>query len=245
MQCDGYVRHVTTKQVSTRPLRKIAPADTIPRIPSSSPFESDLELRYFRIFCDHFASDIASPFTPTLWKQLIPQASELEPFLRDAMVAIGALSQSRVNFKPPASEGGIVTVRGTQLTEGHYYALKKYDKALHGLRTSTERGQLNLRHGLFACILIFCIETIQGRQGAACVFVKGGLSLYQKWRAEQFKHASLQTRFLLDDEMGKAFLSLDLQLLFFLDDRPLEVQEQLRTYALSPPYSLQGELRGS
>jgi hypothetical protein len=45
-------------------------------------YGSELELHYFRIFCDNFAPAIAGPFASTLWKQLIPQASELEPFLQ-------------------------------------------------------------------------------------------------------------------------------------------------------------------
>lgn len=187
-------------------------------------YGSEQEIRYFRIFCDSFAPAIAGPFAPTLWKQLIPQASELEPFLRDGMVAIGALSRV---YNMTGASATMVHGEGAQIGGVHHFALRKYDQALQGLRKATEQGTLDLRNALFSCLLIFCVETLQGRQGPAARLCNSGLVLYNKWRAEKYNTISSQKRFLLEDELSQAFVGIDLQALLFLDNRSLQEQDNL------------------
>jgi hypothetical protein len=51
-------------------------------------FESEQDLRYFRIFCEETAGQISGPFMTGLWNRLMPQASEVVPFVRHAIIAV-------------------------------------------------------------------------------------------------------------------------------------------------------------
>lgn len=48
-------------------------------------FESEQDFRYFRIFCKETAGQISGPFLTGLWNELMPQASEVVPFVRHAI----------------------------------------------------------------------------------------------------------------------------------------------------------------
>jgi len=57
-------------------------------------FESDRDLQYFEIFRDVTAATLGGAFDSYIWGGIVPQACEQEPFVLDAMVAIGALTRT-------------------------------------------------------------------------------------------------------------------------------------------------------
>jgi hypothetical protein len=113
-------------------------------------FESEQEVRCFRIFCEETAPQIGGPFKTSLWERLIPQTSDMVPFVRNAMVAIRALSKvsrDARKLQPNSPDG-----KGNHHLElKHQYALKQYDKALKGVRKAIADGQQDLRNALIAC----------------------------------------------------------------------------------------------
>ena len=104
-------------------------------------FTSDLEIRYFRIFCDDFATDV-SGLLGMLWKQLIPQESEMELFLRDALVAAGALTRAH-NMK--ATSPRLTLKEEAQTNGAHRFALSKYNQSLQGLSKAANLGTMDLK----------------------------------------------------------------------------------------------------
>lgn len=223
VRCDGYQIFVSsnTPQRRTPPKGVDIPKPQPPvqsiisRISSRARFENDLELRYFRIFCDQISSHIAIPHRLTLWEQLIPQASEAEPFIRHILVAIGSLSKG-LGFAPSPHERA--TVENPQAE--HQYALQQYGKALIGMRKAAENGEPNMRTALIACLLVFCFETLQGRQGAACALASSGITLFHDRGAKK-------TRQTIEDDLIQAFTSLDQEVLLLLGNRPLAVTQRL------------------
>lgn len=100
--CDGYPSpdpEPRRKKKSTRMQvilsKKTPPTSTIsvpiPRLYGGNLDEIDGEC--FRLYLDVIATQIHSVFPSSLWERLIPQISEAEPFVRHAIIAIGALTK--------------------------------------------------------------------------------------------------------------------------------------------------------
>ena len=89
-QCAGYPKP-RANQPPRRPLLpKSAAMEVILRCPVTTQlFDSEQDLRYFRIFCQETAHQISGPFNTGLWNRLMPQASEAVPFVRHAIIAVG------------------------------------------------------------------------------------------------------------------------------------------------------------
>jgi hypothetical protein len=143
------------------------------------------------------------------------------------MVAIGAItkvSRDARTSRASGEDGG-----HQNLHMEHQYALKQYDKALKGMRDATCRGENDLRTDLIACLLAFCFETLQGRQGPACALAVSGLSLFhQKVDGSEMNFAGpLIPSYCLEEEIVNAFASLDIQVLFFLDVRSLALHQRI------------------
>ena len=99
VECDGFPTQ-PEGAIARRRYQPLRPKDFgqilrsgISGVQSAVRFDSEQEFRCFRIFCEETATQIAGPFKSSLWGRLVPQASELKPFVRHAMVAIGAITK--------------------------------------------------------------------------------------------------------------------------------------------------------
>lgn len=108
-------------------------------------------------------------FKNSLWDKLIPQTSEGKPFIRHAMVALGALSKLSVDAKRDHKN------LSTDYKSQYAYALKQYDKALQGMRTAIANWEHDMSKSLIACILVFCFESLLGMIGSAVTNAESGL----------------------------------------------------------------------
>jgi hypothetical protein len=106
-----------------------------------------------------------------VWNRLIPQAGEIQPYIKQAIVALGALSKSYEETEAPA------------LSNPHQiYALKMYGKALNGMREDLLLQ--DIANSATACLLVFSFESMQGHQAAASMHAASLVSvLYQQWSA--------------------------------------------------------------
>jgi hypothetical protein len=172
-------------------------------------FENDLESRYFQHYLESTARTIAGPFKTSLWEQLIPQAGLLEPYVRNVIIAIGAISSNMLRsgseIKPHSA---------------YEFALVQYGKALKGIKRATDQGKQDLRTILIACLLVFCFETLQGLQGSACALASSGLTLFYKTRGDD-STIIYNPDEQLEEDLLQALVGLDLHVLLFLDNRPL------------------------
>ncbi|KAL3424183.1 C6 zinc finger domain protein [Phlyctema vagabunda] len=207
--------------------QKLISTSEIESIDRYSPFVDGLELHFFQVYLEETATQIAGPCRTSLWNRLIPQASEAHPFIRNAIIAIGAISKTSDNdLRLPLSNS---VIERHQLAEQRRYALKHYGKALNGMRRAIENGVQDMRFILLGCLLAFCFETLEGRQGPACNLAIGGLALFydQFGTCADPSKPSPKAPIPLEIDLVDAFASLDIQALFFLDLRPLRLHQHV------------------
>ncbi|KAL2072035.1 hypothetical protein VTL71DRAFT_11378 [Oculimacula yallundae] len=189
-------------------------------------FEDEQEGRCFRIYTEEMAHQIKGPFKTALWNQLIPQVSEAEPFIRHAIIALGAMK--KITHGPDNATGDF-QLRATN-AQDYSYALRQYEKALQGMRKTIADGRKDIQKALIACILVFCFETLTNKMNNAVVNAESGLLLLHSWmreshanQLESYSKKLLDHR--IDEDLMVAFSTLDLQLLFFRDGRPRKTHE--------------------
>lgn len=115
------------------------------------------------MYCEEMASQIKGPFPTSLWDQLIPQISETEPFIRHAIVGIGAFG----NVAREAMKHSKMLLGSPAPTPETAYALEKYGKALQGIRQTIASGDRDIKKFLVACVLVFVFETLIAKPGSA------------------------------------------------------------------------------
>jgi hypothetical protein len=186
----------------------------------------ELESQCFKIYLEDTAKEISAPFPSSLWERLIPQISEVEPFVRHAVIAIGALSRYSKTGK---------RAKGVQI-EDYHHALTQYGKAIRGMREAIANGHHDLRKALIACLLVFCFEGMLGNQASASQHAESGLMLLHQWSTRKNTRGSpwLTQRPWKDHpfegDLLEAFTALDSQVLIFMDHRT--VSEHQKTKAI-------------
>jgi hypothetical protein len=187
-------------------------------------FSEELDGRYFRYYYEEIAIQITGPFKSSLWDRLIPQTGETEPYIKHAIVAIAALSKSRTS---PDRD------RDQTPDPHHQYALSQYSKALKGMRDAIYNNEYSLRKALMACLLVFCLESLQGHQVSASAHASSGVNLVYQWSIQQSKpekrrpgQCAQEAR--LEEDLYYAFVGLDLQALLFLDSRPAQIHQSFQ-----------------
>lgn len=179
VQCDGYAKPVVKAKVHTgpRPLvpKNIAQINSLRVQPYTGPdFSGEDEARYFRFYCENVAAQLSGPLDTSLWERIIPQAVETEPIIKHAVVAMAALNKSRMD-----AEKGV-----GKPNPHHQFALLQYGKALKKIRDALTEGVQDPRRSLMACLLVFCLESLQGYQSSASNQASRGVALLQRWCLE-------------------------------------------------------------
>lgn len=230
--CDGYLQPDSKTAVPARCNILPKGSSIVPRprqllsrihyVPLAPKFDNELEGHFFRLYVQETASQIAGPFKTSLWSRLIPQACEAEPFIRQIVVGISALSEV---CKMEAAVGTHDCIK----RKTYEYALKQYDKALRGMRDAIANGKHNIRNALLACLLVFCFESLQGDPTSAAKNARSGLVLLAEWMSQRsgpnpdFDFLAAQQKtggfYGLETELLQAFAALDIQVLFFIDTR--------------------------
>ncbi|QSZ35276.1 hypothetical protein DSL72_008145 [Monilinia vaccinii-corymbosi] len=236
--CSGYLKQ--SDKPKPRPIVPILPKEEEPRATRKSivelyigpRFTDELEARYFRYFCQNSAAEIAGPLPTGIWSEIIPQVCEIEPYIAHGLVALGAFIKHRKEIT-----NGSVSSSTHQHRE---YALREYGKSLRGMQEAIDKNTgRSPRTALIACMLVFCIEGIQGHQASATLHATNGiLMMYDLYQANMARCA-LGNQCAAGPELRRAFMDLDLQVLYCLDIRPtahhVMIKEQLNQH-------LRGEL---
>lgn len=164
-------------------------------------FMDEWQSRYFRYYMEEVATQIGGPNETSIWERLVPQASEAEPFIVQAIAALGALSKSQTVY---AERDG--PLHPVVMDSHHQYALVQYGKALNGMQLAIQNQTQDRRKALFACLLVFCLECLLGHQVAAAAYASSGVCLFYSSEADKTSLASFA-----EDELYSAFSNLDLQ----------------------------------
>ncbi|PQE17986.1 zn2 cys6 dna-binding protein [Rutstroemia sp. NJR-2017a BVV2] len=221
--CSGYPKPQQKTKPKSRSIIPILPKGStleflqpaIFEISSGPRFLDEHAGRYFRYFCEDVAANITGPLPSSVWSKIIPQVGEMEEYIANGLVAIGALSKARKEL----AEG-----RSPESKEHYQYALKQYGKSLRGINTAIEKGARRCpRTALIACILVFCIESMQGHQASASLHAANGVNMlldcYEAF-GKPLTPAQWSDSISLDADLSRALTELDLQVLYFIDVRP-------------------------
>ncbi|APA05537.1 hypothetical protein sscle_01g003070 [Sclerotinia sclerotiorum 1980 UF-70] len=223
IQCEGYPSYIVQRSSReyTNPMDLVEfPSQSRPTIfyISSGPIlGSEQDSQYFRYFCETFAGDIGRLFNRSVWERLIPQASESEAFVGQALVALGAFSKGR-------------TTNGIEASLHRQHGLDQYGKALVGMRQALNGSRYNARKALIACLLVYSIESIQGHLSTAASHAASGENLLHEImldRKTRNHHPfSCQQDSTIDDDLCRAFSDLDLQALCVIDRRSSQLHKR-------------------
>ncbi|KFZ04569.1 hypothetical protein V502_10051, partial [Pseudogymnoascus sp. VKM F-4520 (FW-2644)] len=203
---------------------------TIYALSPSSQFADERESYYFHHYCNETATQITGPFSSSLWIRLVPQISETTPFIKHAILALGALSKSRIDI---FQQHGVYDSRNVSLLNSHHqYALLQYSKTLKGIREASQDSSKDSITALIACLLVFCFECWQRHQAAATAHAATAVTLISQLRFKQNGHACVFSdacipRY-LDVDLYSAFSGLDLQALLFVDNRTTTMHQTLQ-----------------
>lgn len=234
--CDGYPSSTSTAvSAASRAIlpkgqalaRKRLEGLPLCKMNSGPRFENVREGQYFRLYCEEMARQIRGPFPTALWDQLIPQISEAEPFIKHAIIGIGALGKTSKDASKSLDFMGNLP----PWTPDSASALEHYGKALRGMRASIARGDRDYKTFCLACILIFIFETLYAQPGSAVKNAESALMLLSSWsqakpneRTIFFKAGEWREQ-QIEEDLLTALGGLDLQVLFFRDTRPISVHE--------------------
>ncbi|RAL66199.1 hypothetical protein DID88_005871 [Monilinia fructigena] len=179
--------------------------------------DNEQDSRYFRYFCETSAGDIARLFNQSVWERLIPQASESEPFISQALIALGAFTKGRAS-------------NGIEAFLHRQHGLDQYGRALVGMRQALNGSSYNARKALIACLLVYSIESIQGHLAIAAAHAASGENLLHEIvfdrKAKTLPPLSCQQDPTIDDDLCRAFSDLDLQALCVIDCRSSKLHER-------------------
>ena len=237
IECEGYKIAMKVSQWQTAALKTLQPAPS--RQPHIGPsFQTGEEYRYFEIFKTDSIPLLGGVFSSHLWERIIPQASENERYVLDAVIAIGALTRTTKchNANETLTQFGMghkfsFATRQAPIND-YEYAVRQYSKALREIQASLSDGRDLLRKTLLACLLIFCFETFCGNQTSALLQAQSGINFVRTWQPDQHKsgmagvHSSEPS--LIEDELVQAFARLDLQIVTVMDVRPLELHRTVK-----------------
>jgi Fungal specific transcription factor domain len=141
---------------------------------STSRFQTREEYHFFQLYVTETAAHLSGFYSPTLWSQIVLQASEAEESIRHAVISIGALDMT-------ALSGGKRTKSKIpkEIEDHHVFALSQYSKAINSLQQNVFSKDYDLRTALVASLLIVCFETYHGNYESANRQTKTAIKLIE------------------------------------------------------------------
>jgi len=194
------------RRISSRPLvpyvQKNANVPLAMRALGKSRFQSEEEHRFFQLYITKTATHLSGFYGPSLWNQIVLQASEAEESIRHAVISIGALDMNTV--------AGHAGRKAKEMEDHHVFALKQYSKALNALRQKAEvlGTKYDLRTALIASLLIICFETYHGNYESANRQTKAAMRLLES-RSKGRSASTSECE--VEGELARAFDRLDTQ----------------------------------
>jgi hypothetical protein len=127
-------------------------------------FTNDQDFRYFQVFCKTSAPHLGEYLDESIWSQIVLQASEQASFVKNAVVAIGALNKA--------------THVPTESSNTHFQAaLQQYGRSMREIRKACEKQHDNKTSILIACLLAVCFEYSHGNNDNAVTHIRHGIRL--------------------------------------------------------------------
>jgi hypothetical protein len=172
---------------------------------NASRFQSQEEHRFFQLYVTKTAEHLSGFYSPTLWKQIVLQASEADESIRHAVISIGALDMTAVSGRKRTN-----SKLSKEIEDHHVFALSQYSKAINCLRQKVFSTNYDLRTALVASLLIVCFETYHGNYESANRQTRTAVNLIASHR-EALPHSSRNMKSEIEDDLRAAFDRLDIQ----------------------------------
>jgi len=235
IDCDGYPAPKNPRYNTVHTERKLHPnplkaGSYLVAMPSSElRFADDLEERHFRNFQMETAAELSGIFDTTFWNRLLLQACHEEPFVKKIVMALSAVSTSK-KLSLRTNSSAVERAINAQQTG---FALMQYQKALKEIRTSLA-SRADSRKAVIACLLVCCFESLLGNLASAHAHALSGQKLLEQWLVQHPYTRSCDVgiaspaQHLIEDDILKAGVFFDAQLLSFQDPRPAYIHAKLR-----------------
>lgn len=166
----------------------------------------------------------------TIWNHLILQLCHHEPFVRESVVAIGALIRS-LEAGNASRELLARDDRASGVASMHkQFALLKYGRAVKAMQALVDPEP---RQILVACLLVFCFEILLNNRYLALPHIITGHRMLQDWLSKHHRSTLIDSALqspvpsTVDDELVDAFEHLDLQISTIYDVRPIELHRNI------------------
>lgn len=184
-----------------------------------------MENKYFQNFLQKTASGFDGQMDWPIWNSLVLQLSHVEPFIRDSVIAIGALCKA-LEIDVTQLEAIADNARLSDIAKMHReFALLKYGKAIKTMLDVLV--STNLREVLVACLLVYCFEVLLNNRHSALAHILSGHNLLRQW-LNNLSQPRPGSHYLLspdpitiDNELVDIFNCLDLQTMTIYDTRPV------------------------
>jgi hypothetical protein len=199
--------------------------------------ESEIEHRYIQHFQNQTTSGFSLNFDNSLWNRLVLQICRHEPFVRHAVVAIGAISKSiqiESSMDRPYELVGTTKHENEMANLHRKFAFLEYSKSLKEMKVIISNSDLSPRQALLASLLSFCFENFIGNRPVALYHAQAGHQILQIWLSEHphnLSHTvgiSSPAPHVVEDELVYAFNRLDLQIVTIADARGHKLHNSLK-----------------
>ncbi|KAH8687994.1 hypothetical protein BGZ60DRAFT_522622 [Tricladium varicosporioides] len=196
-KCDGYAPPKTPEPTLSR-----SPSRCLSSSPEMDPMEQRL-LYFFRTFT---APKLSGYFSADFWQRRVLQASDVEPSIRHAVIAIAAIHQDYVSWHK----------NGVFDTSIQSFSFRQYTKAISHLHRlmSTQTQQLDMT--LMSCITFITFDCLLGNHESAIIHLRAGLKILEDIK-QQKSAGGAQNEW--ETEFAPLLLSLGTQAASFVNPR--------------------------
>lgn len=170
-----------------------------------------LEFMYFQLFQSSTASELSGYFDSGFWTKSVLQGAEVEPAIRHAVIALGALYKTleKSSESPPTSPDSVASAFDTP--QHHWNtALRHYQRALGEMVAVKEMEMQSMRTQLMANVLLACFDSFVGHHREAISQIQTGLVLLEQLR-QMHKNNSIVGSQEPDEDLKRMFNRLAIQ----------------------------------
>ncbi|TVY37707.1 Transcriptional regulatory protein [Lachnellula occidentalis] len=199
-KCDGYAPVKPSDGSRKSPS---SPVKYSPPNPNLDPAEQRL-LYFFRTFT---APKLSGYFSPDFWERRVIHATDFEPAIRHAAIAIAAVHQDYIAWQQSKLYDPSI----------QSFAFRQYTKAISYLYQLMSTQTQHLDITLTACILFISFDCLLGNHESAIIHLKSGLKILEDIKMKKVPGGSSAHEW--EREFSPLLLSLGIQAASFANPR--------------------------
>ena len=182
--------------------------------PSNNVPLSGIEVHYFDLFRAHTASELSGYFDSVFWTQRVLQECHVEPAVRHAAVALGALYKTlEQSAKTPSPTDSAETTPSSakQIISHWQVAVRQYSEACNAMMLLNGQTQHSNRTRLMSSVLLASFDAFIGDHKQAIIQIQSGLGLMDRLRTDHARGAKDGRKGPVEAELVHIFTRLAIQ----------------------------------